>query len=73
MRLELHIKAFEWRVSYLGFGEYLADKVDRPLHSKCMAFLASLDYNSTADNMQSPLGLLRPLEHILAFQELEEG
>jgi hypothetical protein len=38
-------------VSYLGFREYLADEIDRPLHSKSMAFLASLDYNNTADNM----------------------
>jgi hypothetical protein len=51
MRLELHIKAFHGGISYLGFGECLADEVDRPLHSKCMAFLISLDYNSTADNM----------------------
>jgi hypothetical protein len=38
-------------IPYLGFGEDLADEVDRPLHSKRMAFFASLDYNSTADDM----------------------
>jgi hypothetical protein len=40
-----------YRVSYLRFGEYLADKVHRPLHSKHMALLAALNYNGTADNM----------------------
>jgi hypothetical protein len=38
-------------VSYLRFGEYLADEVHGPLHSKRMVLLATLDNDGTADDM----------------------
>jgi hypothetical protein len=38
-------------VADLGFGQYLADEVDRPLNGQCMPLFLPLDHNRGANHL----------------------